>query len=185
MRYQFGLFEGLLLALRCLVPGVYFTLTLFAQDQLRAAGPDGLAHAKVIVGLQGIANNSSGDLSIQGDALVFARREGPVTQVPIRSIQYFSVTQEDKQVGGPTMALTRAAVPFGGGRVIGMFSHKKYDFVTLEYLDSNGGFHGAIYQLNKGEAQNLARALENQGVRVNSVAIDIRKDKKESRNAFK
>ena len=51
------------------------------------------------------------------------------------------------------MALGRAATPFGGGRVIGLFSHKKYDTLTVEYLDTNGGLRGAIFQLNKGQAQ--------------------------------
>ena len=50
------------------------------------------------------------------------------------------LSQEDKQVGGLPMALGRAATPYGGGRVIRLFAHKKYDFVTLEYFDSNAAF---------------------------------------------
>ena len=65
------------------------------------------------------------------------------------------------------MALGRAAVPYGGGRVIGLFAHKKYAIVTLEYRDANGGLHGAIFQLNNGQAQNLKDKLEAAGARVN------------------
>jgi len=50
-----------------------------------------------------------------------------------------------------------AATPYGGGRVIALLAHKKYEIVTVKYRDSDGGFHGAIFQLNKGEAQVLKR----------------------------
>ncbi len=49
------------------------------------------------------------------------------------------------------MMLGKAAVPFGGGRVVSLFSHKKYDSFTVEFLDSNGGLHGAIFRLSKGQ----------------------------------
>jgi len=49
--------------------------------------------------------------------------------------------------------LGKAAVPYGGGRVVSLFSHKKYDVLTLEYLDSGGGLHNAIFQLNEGQGQ--------------------------------
>ena len=73
----------------------------------------------------------------------------------MRSIQDIFVEDEDKQVGGTAMMLGKAAVPYGGGRVVSLFAHKKYDILTLEYLDSSGGLHDAIYQLNKGQGQFL------------------------------
>ena len=35
--------------------------------------------------------------------------------------------------------------------MLSLFSHKKYDSLTLEYVDSRGGFHGAIFRLAKGQ----------------------------------
>ena len=125
---------------------------------MRTASSSPVLRARAVLGLEGIANNSMGELSIQGDALVFKPAEGPIARIPIGSIQGAFLSQEDKEVGGMPMALGRAATPFGGGRVIGLFAHKKYDFLTLEYFDSNGGFHGAIYQLNKGQGQVLVEA---------------------------
>jgi hypothetical protein len=121
-------------------------------------------HAKAILGLQGTSNNETGEFSIQGDDLVFQPAGGPSVRIPIGSIQGVFLSQEDKEMGGTPMALGRAATPFGGGRAIGLFAHKKYDFLTLDYLDSNGGFHGAICQLNKGQGQALATELEAKGV---------------------
>jgi hypothetical protein len=53
------------------------------------------------------------------------------------------------------MTVGKVAAPYGGGRVVSLFSHKKYDTLTVEYVDDNGGLHGAIFQLTKGQAQAL------------------------------
>lgn len=65
------------------------------------------------------------------------------------------------------MALGRAATPYGGGRLIALFAHKKYDIVTVEYRDSSGGLHGALFQMNKGQGQVLRQALLPEGTHVN------------------
>jgi hypothetical protein len=123
-----------------------------------------------------------GELLIQDDAFVFSRR-GPTVRMPLSAIQGAFLSQEDKQVGGMPMALGRAATPYGGGRVIGLFAHKKYDFMTLEYFDSNGGFHGTIYQLNKGQGQILADELSAKGVHVSGPEIATAKQRLETNNA--
>jgi hypothetical protein len=145
-----------------------------SQDGGQAKAPDSASgvHAMAILGLEGISNNATGELSIQSDDLVFKPAQGPIARIPIGSIQGVFLSQEDKEVGGTSMALGRAATPFGGGRVIGLFAHKKYDVLTLDYIDSNGGFHGAICQLNKGEGQPLESELEAKGVHVSGLKDD-------------
>ena len=112
-----------------------------------------------ILGFETIAKNARGSLSVEGDSLLF-QGDGSPARIPIDSIQSLSLGQEDKQVGGVPLALGRAATPFGGGRVIGLFSHKKYDTVTLDYVDANGGLHGAIFLLKRGQGQILRDELE-------------------------
>lgn len=119
-----------------------------------------------ILGLQGVSNNAGGKLSIEGDALKFQKNEGPSAQVSISSIQDVSLGSQDRQVGGVPMTLGKAAVPFGGGRAIGLFSHKKYDTLTLQYLDSDGGVHGAIFEIAKGQAEAFKTALVAKGAHV-------------------
>ena len=119
-----------------------------------------------ILGFEGVSNNAGGNISIQENAFQFRKGEGMPAQVSVSSIVDVSLGEQDKQVGGVPMALGRAAAPFGGGRVIGLFSHKKYDTLTVEYLDTNGGFHGAIFQLKKGKAQVIREALVAQGAHV-------------------
>jgi hypothetical protein len=135
----------------CVILGLSATL-IFAEDR----SPIRATH---ILGLEGVSNNAGGNISIQENAFRFRRGEGSGAQVSVGSIVDVSLGEQDKQVGGVPMALGRAAAPFGGGRVIGLFSHKKYDTLTVEYLDTNGGFHGAIFQLEKGKAQVIRAAL--------------------------
>jgi len=58
--------------------------------------------------------------------------------------------------------------PFGGGRVVSLFAHKKYDTLTLEYVDADQGIHGAIFQLAKGQGELVRNELIAQGVTVSS-----------------
>jgi hypothetical protein len=71
-------------------------------------------------------------------------------------------------VGGLPMTLGKAAAPFGGGRVVSLFAHKKYDTLTLEYVGDDGGVHGAIFQLQKGQAEVVKDQLVAQGVTISS-----------------
>ena len=171
--------------LRCLVPASYFAASLIAQnfDQVRTASSRPVLRARAVLGLEHVANNSMGELSIQDDVFVYSRREGPTIRMPLSAIQGAFLSQEDKQVGGMPMALVRAATPYSGGRVISLFAHKKYDFMTLEYFDSNGGFHGAIYQIDKGQGQVLADKLGAKGVHVSGLEIVTAKQRSETTNA--
>lgn len=165
--------------MRCLFAVSCIVSTLGAQTP----GQHGSAlRARVVLGLEGVANNSTGDLSTQDDAIVFARPAGTAVRTQLSAIQGAYLSQEDKQVGGVPMALGRAAVPFGGGRVVGLFSHKKYDFLTVEFLDAAGGLHGTIYQLNRGQGEALATELAGKGVQVRGLPIEALKPGAEAKN---
>ncbi|MGA2355801.1 MAG: hypothetical protein ABSG02_14995 [Terriglobales bacterium] len=119
-----------------------------------------------LLGFEGAKNNAGGTLSIQGGVLQFQKSGKPVVEVSIASVQNVSLGEQSKQVGGLPMTLGKAATPYGGGRVVSLFAHKKYDTLALEYADANGGVHGAIFQLNKGQGQVLRNQLVARGVRV-------------------
>jgi hypothetical protein len=121
-------------------------ISVFAEDE----SPLRVTH---VLGLEGIRNNANGNLSIQEDVLQFRKADGPAAQIRIGSIINVSLGEQDKQMGGTAMTVGKAATPFGGGRVISLFSHKKYDTLTVEYSDANGGLRGAIFQLNSGQRQ--------------------------------
>ena len=151
-----------LISLFCYRPG------MLAEDSGSAKAPDSgsTLRATHILGFPGVSKNASGNLSIQDHALRFQKARGSLAQISIGSIQGLTLGEEDKQVGGVPMMLAKAAAPYESGRVISLFSHKTYDTVTLEYLDSDGAFHGTIFQMNKGQGQVLKSELVAEGVQV-------------------
>jgi hypothetical protein len=185
MSYQTVSSEVLFPMLRCLLPAACFAASVLAQTpgpRLAAASGSRL-RARVVLGLEGVANNASGDLSIQNNAIVFSRREGATIRTPLSAIQGVFLSEQDKQVGGIPLALGKAAVPYSGGRVIGLFSHKKYGFLTVESFDVNGGLHATIYQLNRGPGEALANELAATGVHVSGLRIDVANREVEANNA--
>ena len=112
-----------------------------------------------LLGFENAKNNCTGTLTIQNDSLQFQQHDETPAQVKIGSVRDVLLGEESKQVGGTPMTLGKAAAPFGGGRVVSLVAHKKYDTLTLEYVDDAGGFHGAIFQLPQGQAEVVKREL--------------------------
>jgi hypothetical protein len=116
-----------------------------------------------LLGFENAKNNGAGMLTIQHDLLQFQQNDETPAQVKIGSVREVFLGEESKQVGGLPMTLGKAAAPFGGGRVVSLVAHKKYDTVTLEYVDDAGGIHGAIFQLQKGQAEVVKGELVTHG----------------------
>lgn len=136
------------------------------QSEAQSPVPGSPIRATHVLGFEGVRHSATGALRIQGNAVQFQRDGSPAAAVNISSIQDIFVEAEDKQVGGTAMMLGETAAPFGGGRVVSLFAHKKYDFLTLEYTDNNGGFHGAIFQLAKGQGQTFKNGLVANGAHI-------------------
>jgi hypothetical protein len=121
-----------------------------------------------LLGFANTRNNSTGTLSVQGDLLQFQQNGKPDAQVKIGSVRNVFLGGETKQVGGLPMTLGKTAAPFGGGRVVSLFAHKKYDTLSIEYVDADEGIHGAIFQLAKGQGELVKSELIAQGVIISS-----------------
>lgn len=147
-----------------------FSLTAPAQ-QTSQRGDTSAPFSTRATHLLGFANardNSSGTLSVEGDSLQFHQNGKPGAKVRIASVRDVFLGAESKQVGGLPMTLGKTAAPFGGGRVVSLFAHKKYDTLTLQYVDADQGIHGAIFQLEKGDGELVKSELIAQGVTVSS-----------------
>jgi len=131
-----------------------------------ANSPAFSARATHLLGFEGARKNSTGTLSIQDGMLRFQKGIDPAVQVKIGSVQDVFLGDESKQVGGLPMTVGKAAVPFGGGRVVSLFAHKKYDVLSMEYVGSDGGVHGAIFELSTGQGKCLRDQLAVMGARV-------------------
>jgi hypothetical protein len=128
------------------------------------ANPPFSIRATHLVGWPNTKSNSRGTLSARDNVLRFQQGGKPLAQVDIASVRDVFLGDERMQVGGLPMKIGKAAAPYGGGRVISLFAHKKYDTLTLEYVDSNGGVHGVIFQLKKGHGETVRDELVARGV---------------------
>lgn len=117
-----------------------------------------------LLGFPNTKNNCNGSLSVKDDALRFEQDSKPGAEVKIASVRGVFLGSESKQVGGPPLKIGKAAAPFGSGRVVSLFAHKKYDTLTVEYVDDEAGVHGAIFQLRKGQAEQIRKELVTRGV---------------------
>jgi len=142
----------------------------FAEDQ-QSNLPSSLP-ATHLLGFAGARNNSKGTLSIEDDALQFKKKKKGAMQVKIASIHDLLLGDLSRQVGGVPVTLAKAAVPYSGGRAVSIFTHRKYDTLTLEYVDAEGGLHGAIFELKKGQAEGLRNELLAKGAQVRNAGMN-------------
>jgi len=144
------------------------TAALATNRQLaspQASQSTSIPHVKCVIGLENIRPNTKGTLSLLPTGLEFATGKNKV-DISTASIQDIFTGQESRQdVSGPAGTLAKAAIPYGGGRIVSLFSHQ-VEVLTVEYLDSNGGFHGTVFVLSSGKATMLKDQLVAQGAKV-------------------
>jgi hypothetical protein len=153
---------------------------VFAEDVSQPNNPPSSLPATHLLGFVGARNNSKGTLSIEGDALQFKKNGKAAVQVRIASIHDLLLGDLSRQVGGVPVTLAKAAVPYSGGRAVSLFTHKKYDTLTLEYVDAEGGLHGAIFELTKGQAEGLRNHLLAKGAQVSNAGNEPTKQTAEA-----
>ena len=145
---------------------LYCGTATLAQNANEPMNPAIAMRATHLLGFQGARDNANGTLSIQGDALQFHKDGKPAVEIKADSIQDVFLGEQSREIGGVPMTLGKAAIPHGGGRVVSLFAHKKYDTVSVQYVDADGGVHGAIFQLNKGQGEVFRNELVSHGAHV-------------------
>ena len=145
------------------------SVAVLAEDVAQAKDSPLSIPATHLLGFAETQRNAKGTLSIEGDAIKFQKSGKPAVQVKIASIQDIFVGDQSRQVGGVPMTLGKAALPFGGGRAVSLLAHKKYDTLSLEYLDADSGVHGAIFELPRGQGEVFRNELVGKGARVGGI----------------
>ena len=150
--------------------GAVFVATAASAFSQQLATPQGsqsnsIPHVKCVIGLENIKANAKGTLSLLPNGLEFATGKNKV-DISTASMQDIFTGQESRQdVSGPAGTVAKAGIPYGGGRIVSLFSHN-VEVLTVEYVDSNGGFHGTIFVLSPGKATVLKNQLVAQGAKV-------------------
>ena len=122
-----------------------------------------------VIGLEGIKPGIKGTASVYQGALTFVEGKNKV-QIKIPEITDIFLGNESRQdISGLGGTAVKSAVPYGGGRILSLFSHE-VEVMTVEYTDSNGGFHGAVLVFPAGQATAVKNALVAQGAKVTAHA---------------
>ncbi len=118
---------------------------------------------KLVIGGEKIKNGSHGTLSVVGSSLLFATSKAKV-EVDASSILDISTNEDSRQDITGAAKFATMAIPYGGGRVLSLFSHK-VDVLTVEFRNANGGYHGAIFVLPQGQAAPIKKQLVTMGAK--------------------
>ncbi len=123
-----------------------------------------ISGVRSVIGLENVKPGVKGTITSMRAGLQFLSGKKN-TEIPTSSIEDIFTGEESRQdVGGMKGTLVEAAIPYGGGRVVSLLSHR-VDVLTVEYLDAQGGFHGAIFVLPAGRAAKFRDDLVAQGAK--------------------
>ena len=124
-----------------------------------------------VLGLEDVKPNAKGELTVTPEGLDF-RGEASHAMVRTASIVDIYTGEDSRQTGGAGLTVAKMAIPYGGGRVLSLFTHEKFDSLTVEYRDENGGLHGALFRLPLGQANEIKKQLIAEGAKASLPAQD-------------
>lgn len=133
--------------------------TAFAADTPAAPAttPNPNPNAVLVLGA-GDKHNAHGTLTTSAEGVTFESK-GHTTKIAAASLSKVTVGSDARETGGLPMTAAKMAIPYGGGRVVSLFAHEKFDTLTVEYHDENGAYHGIVFNLPKGQADSLQTAI--------------------------
>ena len=114
-----------------------------------------------VMGLAGVKDNTKGTLNIENAQLHFVHGKAN-SDVSAAYVQDVVTGADSRESVGKTVGMMSMAAPYGGGRFLSLF-RTKIDTLTIQYRDSNGGLHGAIFTMPAGAADRIKKDLVAQG----------------------
>ena len=152
---------------------------VFSGQPSRAMPADSkaVAGAKCVIGCENLKTNAKGTLSVVPSGLEFATGTEKA-DIPTASITDIFVGNESRQDVTGAGKVISMGIPYGGGRIVSLFSHR-VEVLTVEYTDSNGGFHGAIFVLPLGKAASVKDELVAQGAKTTAHAPEPAESKEQ------
>lgn len=115
-------------------------------------------HAVHVLGMPDVKARENGTLTITAQHLTFTGKSSNST-IDLPSIMALSAGNERVELWGMKGRLMRMAVPYGGGAAFATFMHHQRDMLTVEFVDSQGSYHGAVFFLPGNEAEQALRNI--------------------------
>lgn len=133
-------------------------ITLFSCASVsQAQQVQTLTQAVELIGLAGLNENTKGNLTVINGTLRFIHSKGNADVAATSIENVVTGTDSQRAIGGTLGTLTQLA-PFGSGRVVSLF-RTKFDTLTIQYRDAEGGLHGVIFTVPLGKAEMIKQEL--------------------------
>ena len=123
-----------------------------------------------VIGMTGIKEHAKGSLSIDNGSLQFANSKAKAS-VAATSIQDIVTGNDSQRVIRGTLGTLTIFAPYYSGRFLSLF-RTKLDSLTIQYTDSAGGVHGAVFTLPVGKADILKKQLLDLGAHTTIPTVD-------------
>jgi len=146
-----------------------FALAFFSAARTATAQDNTMTSFKVVhvIGLQAIQHNAKGKVTVGKDSMEFS--SGPTkSDLAISGIEDVQTGEDSQRMIHGTLGTLTMFGPYGSGRFLSLF-RQKLDTLTIEYRDTNGGLHGAIFTLPHGQAAGLKTQLVAAGAKASPV----------------
>jgi hypothetical protein len=141
-----------------------------------AQQPDQPPNVRHVIGLDTIKRNANGHLTIQNGVMQFTAKKTEA-KVPASSIEDVFVGTETTQGGGTAGRVVKTAAmaaPFGSGKALTLLMRTKVDILTVVYRGADGGVHGAIFALQKGQAESTRAQLVAAGAHTTAPQTELK-----------
>jgi hypothetical protein len=140
-----------------LFSALVFAIAGSAVSLASAQQSQGSTNVVHLTGLAGVEENAKGILSVENGTLHFVHGK-TVSDVNAASIEDVVTGGDSQETVGKTIGTLSMAAPYGSGRVLSLF-RTKIDTLTIQYRDSDGGLHGAIFTMPVGKADEIKKEL--------------------------
>jgi hypothetical protein len=153
------------MVLRSMRRAILFMVGILGFTALPGVAQQPVAGNKAVqvTGLAGVKANASGNLTLENGNLQFAT-SGTKVSVPIHSVEDVITENDSQRVFHGTVGTLTMFAPYGGGRFLSLF-RSKIDTLTIQYRDTDGGLHGAIFTMPLGKSDPFKKDLVSQGAR--------------------
>jgi hypothetical protein len=104
-------------------------------------------HASHMMGMPEVKPKSDGQLVLTKNELRFDSVKGGHGSVAVASITAVHSGDEQVEKGGVPVRVARMFLPYGGGSVVAAVYHGPIGLLTIEFRDSDGGYHGMVFRM--------------------------------------
>lgn len=143
-----------------------------------------LNHVEHAYGLPDTKAKTNGTLRLDASSLTFTSKASNTT-IPRSAITSVSAGSDRVELWGTGGRLMRMAIPQGGGLAAAAFMHHRIGMLTVEFHDTRGALHAAVFYVPVAEAQQALRSMAQEATHVEpAVSLGCGSNPIEPRSVF-